>query len=142
MTTIADNTLGLSAQSLALLALLSQTEITYVGAKEDYNTRFTTGAWYNGRERGIWIQVAKCDTCRKSGALNVVFCEARSSDRLMVSHWFSESSGYLNPPNAQDRGEQAYRDSRYFEPNDIGTAYNYITGLMRTHIEAKEQGNG
>lgn len=121
MAYIADNTLNLNAQALAVLALLAQEELPD-------NLHSETGAWYNGRERGIWIQLQPTGSGRY---LNVVVCEGRSTDRIVVQTWYSDGS-YMNPPGPESKGfEQAYQDGRYFEPYAIGEVADYIIRLAR-----------
>jgi hypothetical protein len=121
MTYIADNTLNLNAQALAVLALLSREELPDTLHSE-------TGAWYNGRERGIWIQF------RPQGlgqSLNVVVCEGRCTDRIVVQAWYSDGT-YMNPPGPDTKGfEEAYQTGRYFEPGAIGEVADYITRFAR-----------
>jgi hypothetical protein len=116
---VADSTLNLSAQSLALLTLLADTKL-----HEDIHSE--TGAWYNGRERGVWLQIGKIGGPQR----HIVFCEARSSDKLVVTTWITDH-GCMNPPGPGDRPEEAYHAGKYFDYMRLDLAFDYIMDLVR-----------
>ena len=102
--TIADLTLGLSAQALAVLQLLAQTECDglaeYDSEHHEYKIEIRTRAWYNGRERGISLEVRPSVTSVRG--LIVTFGEHRTSDHIFIDSWETDQPYLLNPPTVAD----------------------------------------
>lgn len=123
-----DRTLNLNAQALALLELLT----TYNLPESLFSV--TTGAWYNGRERGVWLQL----TLTPGGkAAHIVWAENRNSDNIVVYNWASSGS-YLNPPTPShpDFTDAVYRAATYVPHGRLDLAWDHITALIEAAVKS------
>lgn len=92
-TMLADSTLGLSAQALAILAMLSAED------SDDTEMRIDTRAWYNGRENGVSLTVRA--HIPDTHALIITIAEHRISDAIAIEIW--EMNGDIpDPPTPKD----------------------------------------
>lgn len=132
---VADPSFGLSAQALAVLAMLSQSECDdlaeYDEKRRDYSVEIKTHPWYNGRERGVCLEVRPHFAARQ--ALLVTFGEVRSSDYLFVDSW-RMSEFFLNPPTVADYPDEAYQARTHVPYGEFGRAVSLIRNLIRGFI--------
>lgn len=137
--TIADPSLGLNDQAYAVLAMLGRAEPTDLGAKYDdtsreYEIEIKTFAWYNGRERGVLLEVRPHFTSKK--ALLVTFGECRSGDSIFVDSWEVEEH-FLNPPTPADFPDEAYERREVARYGDVAKAVDLIKRKIRTFMDAE-----
>jgi hypothetical protein len=133
---IADHDLGLSDQALAVLAVLSRDECDGLAAYDQESKRWkveiTTSAWYNGRERGICLQVRPSLTSKR--ALLVTFGECRNSDSIFIDAWVVERY-FLNPPTLEDFTDDAYAARQYVPYGQVGAARALIRDKIKLFID-------
>jgi hypothetical protein len=137
---VADITLNLNAQALALLHLLGGEEIgSHAAPLEDSGSALNfiteTAALYNGRERGIVLAVRKDWTTTKP-ALYIFWAECRSSDALFVLRW--QGLPGLNPPTIADIPEEAWDLREVFGFADLAGARRHILDAIERYIDNVE----
>jgi hypothetical protein len=139
--TLADATLGLSAQSLAVLHLLAQTPpddvAEYDSDHRDYDVEIKTRAWYNGRERGVSLEVRK--SWQSSKALIITFGEHRISDHIFVDAWEIDAPPLLNPPTVADFPDKAFNNRLTFPYGEIGKVVDLIRARMKVFLASTEK---
>lgn len=116
---------------LSLLALCSDED--FVGIRGNQDLECKTSSWYNGRERGICLEVrtnfASHETC-----LIVTFGEERGSDDIFVDAW--EHKGFfLNPPTLAAFTEAAYHARKTFAADRQDLALQYILRVIHSFIQ-------
>lgn len=82
---IADASMELSPQAIAVLAVLSKMEpdfAEYCSVRGEYKYHSITKAWYNGRERGFKLTVS--DDIISDRYLHICVAEHRSSDNIVI----------------------------------------------------------
>lgn len=100
---VTDDSLGMSDQARAVLALLSGREpdfAEYDKAEGHYLYESSTAAWYNGRERGFSLVVHR--TLSDRTALVLTVTEHRVSDEITINHWVVDEARFVNPPTVAD----------------------------------------
>jgi hypothetical protein len=136
---LADATLGLSAQALALLAILARRECSNISAwdktAQEYEADIKTYPWYDGRERGV-VLVIRFDFVSKK-ALCITFGECRSSDDIFVDHWVMEERSFLNPPTIQDQPEETFERRKTFPYLALEPALKYIEMRAKEFLDAR-----
>jgi hypothetical protein len=134
--TIADSTLNLSGQALAVLAMLSQREpdfATYDKQYQHYNYEATTSAWYNGRERGVSLVVRRSIVDKK--CIVLTFGEVRNSDSIFIDSW--EHDGvFMNPPTIDDFPDKAYAERQYVDYGRVDLAVDLILHKIAAFFES------
>jgi hypothetical protein len=130
----ADLTLGLKAQSTAVLHMLASYEVDFLSDPKLCNIK--TAAWYNGRERGYSCLVQMYPGMGTK-TLIIAWSEARSSDALLVYSW--ESDKYFdNPPTADDVPEEVWCEgAKGFPYGDAGAAAHSIYEAMEKFCKAQ-----
>lgn len=88
----------------------------------------TTRAWYNGRERGISLELSNAH----GQAMFIVFGECRCSDSVFVVSWTGSST--MNGPARDSKYEAAYL-ARIIFPHTLDGFVNHVVNL----IDAWEQ---
>jgi hypothetical protein len=132
---IADNDLGISSQALAILAMLSRTDCDGLAKYGDgqYQIAIRTWAWYNGRERGVCLEVRPSLGSKR--ALLVTFGEHRNTDGIFIDAWEVEEY-FLSPPTVADYTEEAY-EQRVFAPyGNVARAIEIIRGKITAFMES------
>lgn len=110
MSKLVDMTFGINRQAMAVLHYLDCYEIDETAGQIFYTT---TAPWYNGRERGIVLQVKNPINYRE--ALCIAFFEHRNSDSICALKWIGQPD--INPPCLLSDGKLAYpTDNKW---NDI-----------------------
>jgi hypothetical protein len=139
MHTLADSTLGISAQAYAVLALLSRMEPADVAEYDedhndykDYKVEISTHAWYNGRERGVCLEVRPSIASKK--ALLITFGEHRNSDDIFIDSWVVETH-FLNPPTVADFTDEAYEQRTLVKYGHVAEAVDVIRAKMKEFLE-------
>lgn len=124
---LADLTLGLNGQARAVLAMLSEISCdglsAYDEARREYDVEIKTSAWYNGRERGVCLEVRAWFT--DPMALFITFGENRTSDSIFVDSWEVECR-LLNPPTVRDFPDEAYEARTFVPYGDVAGAVKVI----------------
>lgn len=108
-----DMNLGISAQAM-IVALLLQEDDREIGPIFSNAADVQSRAWYNGRERGISLEIAKEHSLFKE-RLYVIFAECRSSDQVFVDSYVGSPT--MNGPNVHlhhAEREAAYRSRDTF----------------------------
>lgn len=124
---LADTTLGLNSQAIAVLHALSELE-----APESIKWS-NTGAFYNCREAGIVCSFAK--SMVKPG-LHIVIVEHRNSDEIRVFQWRAPLS--INPPSLADLTEDTYRNrEKCFPWLDVRSVVQYVLELVEAYANEK-----
>lgn len=133
--------LKINAAARSVLIYLS--EGTYI---DFYSLERNTGilhidtfAFYNGRERGIGLEIVK--TREEIKTLYIVFAEHKRSDEIFVEKW--EQGGYadMNPPawDAVGRTDKVYEERKCFSPDQVHEVCNYIKTLVHEFAGLKEE---
>lgn len=134
--TLADTTLGLGAQARAVLALLAATEPHNVAPwndeRREYDVEINTRAWYNGRERGVLLEVRP--NFASTLGLIITFGEHRNSDDIFVDAWIVNEV-FLNPPTVADFPEEAYKRRQCFREGRVGEVVDFIRLVIKTFLE-------
>lgn len=132
---LADPSLGLSGQARAVLAMLSATEChgvsSYDDERRDYDVEINTFAWYNGRERGVCLEVRAFLTDQK--ALLITFGEHRNSDSIFVDSW-EVHHRFLNPPTVSDFPDEAYEARTFVPYGDLAGAVKVIRAKIADYM--------
>jgi hypothetical protein len=136
MQTLANTSLGLSAQALAVLAMLADREPCNVSADYDaqarrYDIEVETRPWFNGRERGVLLMIQRGVLAKTK--LLITFGEARNSDNIFIDSWLSTES-FLNPPTVADYPDEAYENRKYVPYGQVGEAVRVIEGKIREYM--------
>lgn len=133
--TVADLTLGLSAQALAVLAMLAQNECDglaeYDETGRDYKIEIRTSAWYNGRERGVCLEVRPSFSSKE--ALLITFGEHRNSDCIFIDSW-RVVTHFLNPPTVADFSDEAYENRSTVPYGNVADAVSIIRDKIAEFI--------
>lgn len=136
-TCLANNNLGLSPTSLAVLAILSSMSpdglVGYDDKSMKYPLEVKTAAWYNGRENGIVLSYSHSNHTWGKW-LHVVICEHRNTDRLTLYHWVAPRN--VNPPTIQSNGwtDEVYRNGQSFDEYNLAPVIEKIRDLINSHI--------
>ena len=94
-------------------------------------TDITARAWYNGRERGISLEVGACLTREKTF---IFFSECKNSDSIVVDSW--QALATMNGPRFDDEEyEEAYRNRTYFAPGQYDRAVSFILGAIKGQVD-------
>jgi hypothetical protein len=143
---IADPTFGLSAQALAVHAMLVQSECDdlaeYDEKLRDYKIETHTYPWFNGREKGVCLEVRPNVGCRK--ALLITFGEHRNSDGIFVDSWLINEY-LLNPPTVadfQDERDEAYRKRTIISYGQVNEAVAVIRQKIKVFMATMKPGAG
>ena len=125
---IADATLGLNAQALAILAMLSRSPCDDLGAEyeekfHEFKIEIKTFAWYNGRERGVLLEVRPSLSSKR--ALLITFGEHRNSDSIFIDAW-EVNEFFLNPPTVADFTDEAYKARTWVDYGNVAKAIEVI----------------
>ncbi len=133
---VGDLTLGLGAQALAVLQLLAQDECSdlaeYDEEERDYAVEIRTRAWYNGRERGISLEVRAHVMDRRG--LIITFGEHRTSDSIFIDSWEIDRPFLLNPPTVEDYPDSAYEARTFVPYGEVVKAVKIIREKIQTFI--------
>jgi hypothetical protein len=133
--TIADSNLGLSAQARAVLAMLSQSSCDELGEYDpevrDYKIETRTYAWYNGREKGVCLEIRPLLSSKQ--ALLITFGEHRNSDSIFVDSWEVEEF-FLNPPTVADFTDEAYAARTFVPYGNVAKAVEVIRAKIQAFI--------
>jgi hypothetical protein len=135
---LVDITFGLKPQALALLHYLADNDIEfYLKDEEDaagYKTR--TFPSYNGRERGVCLEVSNFRSPSCNNTLYIVWGDVRTSDEIFVQHWVQAGSVY-NYPASESYPESSYELRKTFPCGDFGAAGAWICGLVQKYVNGK-----
>lgn len=105
---IADPSFGIKSQEQAVLAYLSNQEPHFAEYKDGaYQISFSTYPWYNGRERGICLQMSP-EWAGGDNYLNIAIFEHRNSDQLICLKWKSERAFWNYPLEDPKTIDKAY----------------------------------
>jgi len=138
---IGDPSLGLNAQALAILSLLSKIEPEFAEWDEPTQSRkiaIRSYAWYNGRENGVTLTIRRELDAPPEQVQNVLvltFGECRSSDNIFVQQWVSN---HASPPTVEEFNDRLERGGYYreeFPPYDYGPVLVHILDSMRRFYE-------
>lgn len=139
---IADTSLQLNSQALAVLQILANREPTFADyANGRYDIEIGTYAWYNGRERGFSLVVTRLGKSRTPLVCTVF--EHRKSDDLCVLSWEPDRL-FLNAPTIEcwNRHKKATGDEwdpAHFEYGDVGNVVEYIYYRMDSWYTAQKE---
>jgi hypothetical protein len=113
-----DLTFSVHPVALAVAHLVNTWEVS-----EETAAKMRTSAWYNGRERGICVEIE---------GLFVVWGECRASTKIFVDTWVQEPrSGFgMNPPTWCDQPKASYEERKYFGPGQLRKAARHIAVLL------------
>lgn len=124
MRDLVDLTFGIHPVARAILNLLSDIKIDY-----EFPTSITF-PYFNGRECGAMILLQK----RLSDSVTVVaFGQNRNCDDIFVETWQEDNLPYniLTIENRNEiRAEEAYKNRKYFESQNLVGAVKYIKKLF------------
>jgi hypothetical protein len=128
--------MGISAKARAVLAMLAGQEWGMEVPK--YSADIYTYAWYNGREHGVAMVVAKnpMGVPAERERLVFVFGECRNSDSIFLDKWMDTESG-ICPPTLKDFTEEAYALRRRFEYGAVGKTADAIIKDVRKFLGIK-----
>lgn len=133
-TTYADPTLSLSAQALAILAILGHEPINEEILGDD--VEIASYAWYNGRERGASLVVrAQADDNR---SLIVTFGEHRRSDDVFVDTWEAEDFWGIPGPGDMPEHEGAVTHTQ-FTYLRLDSACRHIRDAIERFVVARKK---
>lgn len=134
---LVDLNFGLSAQAFCVLRLLAEVDESEVAewddemhhALIDTNTR----PWYNGREKGFYVEVSHPILSRKGGNyLHICFAEHRVTDDVIVHHWVGEKfDGNIYVGGVPD---EAYLNGKAFKRGEFNDVVDHIKHAMRTFL--------
>jgi hypothetical protein len=136
MNTIGDPTFNLNPQALAVLAMLSRREPAFAEYDKDlgtYKIEIETSPWYNGRERGVCLNVRRSfsdKTC-----LLITFGEHRNTDGIFIDCWVHKGH-FMNPPTLKDYNDKAYKGRHTVNYGRVDLAVEYILDKMKAYYEA------
>lgn len=131
----------MKAQSLAVLAILSQTDPEQVGAKWNkefcqYKYNQQTAPWYNGREIGFSLMIENPASFKPGASRNnliIVCSEYRRSDDIVVYCWEANLS-MMNPPTLADFSDEIYNNKQFFRYLDIKGSVEYIVEKIKNFV--------
>jgi hypothetical protein len=132
---LASTGFGLSGQALAVLALLAEREpdmATYDQARHDYNIEIDTWPWYNGREKGVCLEVRP--SVVHNAALLITFGEHRNSDDIFIDSWV-HTGRFLNPPTPAVFTDEAYAARVTVPYGDVGKAVQIIRAKIKAFMD-------
>jgi hypothetical protein len=134
MTTYADSTLGLSAEAIAILAILADEEACPdKDGEPNPDVWIQTHAWYNGRERGASLTV-RADAGERR-ALIVTFGRHRRSDEIFVDSW-QVSSLIVDVPLVDGMMRKQMGQRALFDPGRIDLACRHIRSTIDGFVAA------
>lgn len=136
----ADLSFELNSQALAVAQLLAGMEPDFAEYENGrYQVRIFTYPWYNGRERGIVIQMARDFS---APVLNIAFFEHRNSDSICALEWVRDGGFGLNPPTIESDGKLAYpTDDKFDVAKSVGWLQcgemaRWVYSRMEAHYKA------
>lgn len=124
-----DTTFGIKEQALAVLHSLSSLDLEDMTG--DDGAGIATFPWYNGRERGVCLMVAKAFLSRE--CLLITFGECRSSDSLFVDAWTAARP--FNAPDVSLFTDEAYARRRTFDYMRVDLAREHILTTIEKYLK-------
>lgn len=136
---IGDVSLNINHQAWAVLHYLAGREPDFAEYKDGYYAIWLeTAPWYNGRERGFVISMAKSIGGK---AIHIAFFEHRNSDSICALRCVTSDFG-MNPPTLQSHGEAFYPTDNKFDdiafsvgPGEIGKMADWIYDQLKEHYQ-------
>jgi len=133
---IADIHLGMGAQALAVLAMLSRCDCDglaeYDKEWKEYKIEIRTWAWYNGRECGACLEVRPFLSSER--ALLITFGEHRNTDSIFVDSWEVDEF-FLNPPTVANFTDAAYKKRTCVPYGNVGDAVAVIRAKITEFMD-------
>ena len=136
--TIFDPSFGIRPKALAIANMLNYREPLYApyqkfrdGEVYKVDVKFYSSPLYNGRERGICITMSIGFSDKD--AISFWFDENRNSDGIFVQEI---NPNLLNPPTLEDTTEEHYSSRKWFDPDGIVDASDYIFEQFKKHLDA------
>lgn len=135
MQSCADPSFGINPQALAILHLLSQYTPDFAewdDLTKQWKVEIFTFPWFNGLEKGVALVVRKDSTYPDH--LVIAFGEDRTTDRVFVQQWMSDTS-IPNGPNLQDMTNRSLSSRALFPAMDYAKVLDHIVSAMRRFYE-------